>query len=94
MFTLEEFTANERSGVDKNGHGVPQQYVANDRIGDSEHFDPGLMRPPAPAPINAPRCVVLKLEHPMLPKEITAARVREPTVRAAFRSIMKHHPVH
>jgi hypothetical protein len=30
----------------------------------------------------------------MLPKEITAAKVKEPTVRAAFRTIMKHHPVH
>ena len=46
MFTLEEFTANETTlGPDGKTMSGARQYVTNDKVGDSEHFDAGLMRP-------------------------------------------------
>ena len=45
MFTLEEFVRNERTEVDANGAPVSNQYVTNEVIGDTDHFDPGLARP-------------------------------------------------
>ncbi len=45
MFTLESFVRNTRSAQDSKGNPAASQYITNDIIGDTGHFDPGLMRP-------------------------------------------------